>query len=108
MYGKLENGSLIIAPKDVIFGEKRVFNPSEDILSELGYLPVAATPMPEVEDGCYASPSWEEKDEQIVKVWTVLPIEPSEPTIEERVGTLELDVTETKEALDMILSGVTE
>lgn len=30
------------------------------------------------------------------------------PSIEDRVGTLELDSSEMKEALDMILSGVTE
>lgn len=35
------------------------------------------------------------------------PVDPS-PTLESRVGTLETDSTEMKEALEMILSGVTE
>lgn len=33
---------------------------------------------------------------------------PAKPSLETRVGTLETDSTEMKEALDMILSGVTE
>ena len=36
------------------------------------------------------------------------PTEPTEPTLFERVTTLEADATETREALDMILSGVVE
>ena len=34
--------------------------------------------------------------------------DPDSPTLEDRVGTLETDSTEMKEALELILSGVTE
>lgn len=37
MYGKLENGKLIYAPKSVIVGEKRIINPKKETLLSLGY-----------------------------------------------------------------------
>ncbi len=111
MYGKLENGNLTVAPKDVVFGDKRIINPTDEILAALGYMEIVFTDMPETEAGYHAEPSWEIQEEKLVRVWETVadePIEPTSPTVEERVTMLELDVTETKEALDMILSGVTE
>ena len=64
------------------------------------------------------SMAWSEANEEIAKVeayngeYTIEDDGQGEPeanaTLEDRVGTLETDSTEMKEALDMILSGVTE
>ena len=60
---------------------------------------------------------WSEKKEAEIKTkgyeYSIVEKEdkkpkPVKPSLETRVGTLETDSTEMKEALDMILSGVTE
>lgn len=88
MYGKLENGILQYAPKSVIFGNKRIINPSEETLLSLGYLPVADTEPPKAETGTHAVGRWEQTETEIVRVWTVEADEPAEPTLEEQIAEL--------------------
>lgn len=99
MYGKLENGNLIVAPKVVTIGNKIISNPTEEQIKSLGYKSVfyEEKPTEEVEGKMYVS-SFEDKGLYIQQVWV---LEETSPTQEERIEALE-------EALDMILNGVTE
>lgn len=70
-YGKLVNGRLVPAPNPLQVGNGEVWNPSEYLWEIVGYRRIVDTPRPEgMESGCSAH--WEERDGQIVKVWTPL------------------------------------
>ena len=99
MYGKLENGKLIYAPKSVIVGEKRIINPKEETLLSIGYLPIENTEAPATETGYHAVGSWKQTKTEIVRVWAVEEDEPTEPTAEERLAALEAAM------LEMIMGG---
>ena len=93
MYAKLINGTLRSAPKKVDYNGKIIFNPTEEILLELGYLPVTYTDMPtDAPDGQHYESSWKQNDTEIVQAWTLIenPAEPEpEVTQEERIEALE-------------------
>lgn len=79
MYAKLVNGTLRSAPKKVDYNGKTIFNPPEDVLLGMGYLPVAYTDMPtDAPDGQHYESHWEQTDTEIVKVWTLVD-NPTEP-----------------------------
>ena len=65
MFGKIENGALVLAPKTLKVNGMVYYNPDARLYEEVGYLPVVTTPCP---DGDYVE-SWEEKDGKIVCVW---------------------------------------
>ena len=94
-YAKLINNYPQYAPRKLHIGDKVVFNPTDEMLADAGYLPVIETEPPEVDELHYAEPSYVERDGQIVQEWDVveLPPEPDEVTPEE--------------ALDIILGGAT-
>ena len=97
MYAKLVNGTLRSAPKKVDYNGKTIFNPTEEILLGMGYLPVTYTDMPtDASNGQHYESHWEQTDTEIVQVWTLVD-NPAEPEPE-----LSAD-----EALDIIM-GVTE
>ena len=87
MYAKLINGTLRSAPKKVDYNGKTIFNPPEDVLLELGYLPVAYTDMPtDATDGQHYESHWKQTDAEIVQVWTLVedPVIPEpEPTMQD-------------------------
>ena len=93
MYAKLINDTLISAPKKVDYNGKIIFNPTEEILLGMGYLPVTYTDMPtDAPDGQHYESSWSQTDTEIVQVWTLVdnPAEPEpEVTQEERIEALE-------------------
>lgn len=93
MYAKLINGTLRSAPKKVDYNGKTIFNPPEEILLGMGYLPVTYTDMPtDSPDGQHYESSWSQTDTEIVQVWTLVddPAEPEpEVTQEERIEALE-------------------
>lgn len=102
MYGKLVNGSLFTSPKNVEYDNKIIINPKEDILLALGYFPVIYTDIPSnASDGYHYESHWEQRENEIVQVWNLVEDVEKETSIEERVYELE-------EALEMLLSGVTE
>ena len=73
MYAKLISGTLRSAPKKVDYNGKTIFNPPEDVLLELGYLPVTYTDMPtDAPDGKHYESHWEQTDTEIVQVWTLV------------------------------------
>ena len=79
MYAKLISGTLRSAPKKVTYNGKTIFNPPEEILLDMGYLPVAYTDMPpDTPDGQHYESSWSQTDTEIVQVWTLVD-NPAEP-----------------------------
>lgn len=91
-YAKLEDQTLIYAPRAVRWRGRTVLNPSEGKLLELGYKPVRTTEPGEAPEGFAWVPHWEEQPEEIVQVWEM----------EELPQTDELS---PEEALDIILGG---
>lgn len=97
MYAKLINGTIISAPKTVDYNGKTIFNPPDDVLLDMGYLPVAYTDIPtDAPDGQHYESSWSQTDAEIAQVWELVD-NPTEPEPE-----LSAD-----EALDIIM-GVAE
>ena len=79
MYAKLISGALRSAPKKVDYNGKTIFNPTEEILLDMGYLPVTYTDMPtDAPDGQHYESSWSQTDAEIVQVWTLVD-NPAEP-----------------------------
>ena len=73
MYAKLTNGILRSAPKKVDYNGKTIFNPPDDVLLELGYLPVTYTDIPtDVSNGQHYESHWEQTDTEIVQVWALV------------------------------------
>lgn len=73
MYAKLINGTLRSAPKKVDYNGKTIFNPPEEILLGMGYLPVTYTDMPtDAPDGQHCESSWSQTDTEIVQAWTLV------------------------------------
>lgn len=68
MYGKLIDNRLQIAPNPVVIDDKTIANPTADILSQQGYLPVVTTNPPN-NDGCYYTPIYSEHDGKICQEW---------------------------------------
>lgn len=93
MYAKLQNGMLRSAPKTVTWNGCTVNNPSADKLVKLGYKSVRYTDMPmENVEGKHYESTWEEKDTEIVQIWTLAddPVYPEPPeTAEERLDKVE-------------------
>lgn len=93
MYAKLISGTLRSAPKKVTYNGKTIFNPPEEILLDMGYLPVTYTDIPtDAPHGQHYESSWSQTDTEIVQVWTLVdnPAEPEpELSADERIEALE-------------------
>lgn len=73
MYAKLINGTLRSAPKKVDYNGKTIFNPTDDVLLGMGYLPVTYTDMPsDAPTGQHYESHWEQTDTEIAQVWTLV------------------------------------
>lgn len=73
LYAKLISGTLRSAPKKVTYNGKTIFNPPEEVLLELEYLPVTYTDMPsDTVNGQHYEPHWEQTDTEIVQVWELV------------------------------------
>lgn len=97
MYGKFENGHLVVAPNDIIIDDKRIINPDDETLISLGWLPVVVTEEPVVEEGFKAVIShYEEQDGQLVSIWAITELSEVELSISERIAILEEELTATK------------
>lgn len=79
MYAKLINGTLRSATKKVDYNGKTIFNPPDDVLLDMGYLPVTYTDVPtDVPEGQHYESHWEQTDAEIMQVWTLVD-NPAEP-----------------------------
>ena len=72
MYGYLENEELHRAPNPMLIEDTRVWNPTNEQYETAGYKRVVFTDPPETEPGYHAEDSWEEQEDEIVQVWTVV------------------------------------
>ena len=70
-YGKLVDGALKYSPHRTVIGDKWVYNPTAEQLTDMGYLPVIVSDPPETDDKHYAVCTWAEEDGHIVQSWTV-------------------------------------
>lgn len=71
MYGKIIDNRLQIAPNPVVMDDKTIANPSSDILTQLGYLPVITKNQPSFTDtdGYYYKSIYTENDGKIYQDW---------------------------------------
>lgn len=92
MFGKIENQVLKIAPKNIVIGDKRIINPTDETLLSQGYMPIVKTKVPEHDDKHYATMSWERRETEIVQVWEIVEIPETD------------EITDT-EALNILMGG---
>ena len=105
MLGKIINGSLTYPPHRIVLDGMQIFNPAEDQLISAGYKEIQETSMPEepAPDGQHYEAQYEDAGEYIAQSWVLAedePVDPSEKTIEERVATLEQDVSGISTAIE--------
>ena len=76
-YAKLIDGYPVFAPNPIKHNGRRIANPPEELLQQLGYRPVRWDPYPEQDppEGCYWSPVWTETDGWIIQSWQAIPIQ---------------------------------
>ena len=89
-FAKLINDYPSYAPRRMRIGSSIVYNPTDAQLLAEGYLPMTETEPPETDEQHYPVASWEERDGEIVQVWTVEELPEDIPD---------------EEALDIILGG---
>ena len=92
MYGYLESEVLYFAPNPLTIESTRVWNPTGEMYETMGYKEIIFTDKPETEEGYHAESGWEERETEIIQVWTVV----KDPD----------DIDET-EAFDIIFGGQT-
>lgn len=94
-FGKLEEDNLIYAPSVLIVEDKQIISPSEEDYLENGYLPIVLGVDLEYKEGFEIVMSYriveteEEKYIERVQEYKALPPAPDEPTMEERVSSVE-------------------
>lgn len=81
-YATLSNNQIRYAPRKIRIGDEWVFNPTDEMLLDAGYLPVIETEPPEPTEGYYYDPVYEEANGQIVQSWVAEEIE-EPPMMEE-------------------------
>lgn len=105
MYGKLIDNRLQIAPNPIIMNDdKTIANPSNDILTQLGYLPVITKNEPAVIDGYYYKSIYTENNGVIYQDWEKHKLDDETEIdelaqIKEQVNKNTKDITATQEAL---------
>lgn len=72
MYGYLENEELHRAPNPLDIETNRVWNPVDAQYEMAGYKKVIFTDPPETEEGYHVESGWEEREIEIVQVWTIV------------------------------------
>ena len=70
-YAKLIDGAIVYAPRKLPVGEYTVYNPTPEMLIADGWKPVVYTDPPVVAEGFVAVPGWEERENEIVQIWTI-------------------------------------
>ena len=66
-YGKLENNKLIYSPNPITIDGKRIYNPSAEMLTELGYKPIVNSEYPQ--DEKHYKQEYNETETEIRIVW---------------------------------------
>lgn len=105
MLGKIINGQLTYPPNRIVLNGMQIFNPTDEQLMQVGYKPITETPMPEdpAPEGQHYEAKYTDDGDTIMQTWVLVddePVEPAEKTIEERVTTLEQDVSGISTAIE--------
>lgn len=74
-YATLSNSQIHYAPRKIRIGDEWIFNPTEQMLINAGYLPVIETEPPEPDERHYSEPRYVERDGAIVQEWELVEIE---------------------------------
>ena len=105
MLGKIIDGVLTYPPHRIILNGMQIFNPTDEQLMQTGYKPITETPIPEepAPEGQHYEAKYTDDGDTITQTWVLVddePVEPAEKTIEERVTTLEQDVSGISTAIE--------
>ena len=105
MLGKIINGQLAYPPHRIILNGMQIWNPTEDQLLSAGWKTITETPMPEepATEGQHYEARYTDGETEITQNWVLVddePAEPAEKTIEERVTTLEQDISGISMAIE--------
>lgn len=104
MLGKITDGILTYPPNRIVLSGMQIFNPTSDHLTQAGYKPVTETPMPDdAPDGQHYEAQYTDSGDTITQSWILVddvPVEPAGKTIEQRVTTLEQDVSGITTAIE--------
>lgn len=104
MFGKIIDGALTYPPHRIILDGMQIFNPTETQLISDGYNPIIETDMPnDAPEGQHYESQYTDAGDTITQSWVLIddePMEPAEKTIEERVTTLEQNVTGISTAIE--------
>ena len=105
MLGKITDGKLTYPPHRIVLDGMQIFNPTDDQLIQVGYKPITETPMPEepAPEGQHYEAQYTDAGDTITQSWVLIddePMEPAEKTIEERVTTLEQNMTGISTAIE--------
>lgn len=103
MLGKIIDGSLTYPPHRIVLDRMQIFNPAEEQLISAGYKEIQETPMPDdAPEGQHYEARYEDAGEYIVQSWELVEDEtaPAGKSIEQRVTTLEQDVSGINAAIE--------
>lgn len=104
MLGKIMNGQLIYPPNRIVLNGMQIFNPTETQLVSAGYKPIVEIDMPDdAPDGQHYEAQYTDAGDTITQSWVLVDDEPMGPAgkvIEERVTTLEQDVSGISAAIE--------
>lgn len=71
-YGKLIDGTLVLAPRSIRVGDRQIGNPPAEILIAEGYLPVIYAEPPDTEPGYIAVDGWYDEGDALRQTWTIV------------------------------------
>lgn len=103
MFGKIIDGSLTYPPHRIVLDGMQIFNPAEDQLISAGYKEIQEAPMSEdAPEGQHYEARYEDAGEYITQSWELVEDDtvPEGKTIEQRVTTLEQDVSGINAAIE--------
>lgn len=105
MLGKIIDGVLTYPPHRIVINGMQIFNPTEEQLIQAGYKPIVETPMPEepAPEGQHYEAQYIDGESEITQTWVLVddePVDPAGKTIEQRVTTLEQDVSSISTAIE--------
>lgn len=105
MLGKITEGILTYPPNRIVLDGMQIFNPTDDQLMRVGYKPITETPIPEepAPEGQHYEVQYADSGDTITQSWILVddePVDPAGKTIEQRVTTLEQDVSGINAAIE--------
>lgn len=105
MLGKIIDGVLTYPPHRIILDGMQIFNPTEKQMISAGYKTITETDMPEepAPEGQHYEAQYTDSGNTITQSWVLVedePVDPAGKTIEQRVTTLEQDVSGINAAIE--------